>query len=92
MADIQKVQRLGDVDMVGDERRTWYVVEWKDDQRNSRSFVGESGAQCAKIIEGLNVAVSDIVQYCILSTAETDRMEVIEYIVSGNSRLDWFLS
>jgi hypothetical protein len=84
MADIQKVKLIGDVDMVGDERRTWYVVEWKNEQGKGEFMVD---AEHTPIIANLECPESDMVRYCILSPVGADISEIRDYIASGNSRL-----
>lgn len=87
MADISKVKLLGDLDIVSDERRTWYVVEWKNENGDPECAVSDSVSERAHIIASLDTAESDIVYYTILSLVNNDCLDVKEYVSSGNSRL-----
>lgn len=84
MADINKVKLLGDVDMVSDERRTWYVVEWKDADGKGDFLVD---GELTPIVAHLSCGESDMVRYCLLSPLDSSIEELRDYIAAGNSRL-----
>jgi hypothetical protein len=86
MAELSKVKLLSDLDMVGKERRTWFVVEWKNAE-GSGEFAVES--EHFPIVAHLNCAESDMVRYALLSPMGVDREEVIGYLSAGNTRLDY---
>lgn len=86
MADIEKVRMIKVFDMVSDERRSWYVVEWKDANGNGEFLVD---SEMFPVVTQIDCAESDMVCYLLLSHVGSSIDEVRGYIAAGNSRLNW---
>jgi hypothetical protein len=86
MADLEKVRMISVFDMVTDERRSWFVVEWKNADGVGEFLVG---GEHFPIVAHIECAETDMVRYLLLSHVGASIEEVRDYIASGNSRLDW---
>jgi hypothetical protein len=89
MADIKKVQTLSALDIVTDERRAWFVVEWKNAFGDPECAVCVDGPSRDNIIASLDADESGIVRYEILAPVGMDREDIAGYVSGGNSRLTW---
>lgn len=85
MADIDKVRLLRVFDMMTNERRSWFVVEWKDGEKVE--FLVD--AEMFPIVAHVDCDESNMVRYLLLSPVGATVEEVRDYIAAGNSRLTW---
>jgi hypothetical protein len=85
----REVKKLSAVDVVGEERRTWFVVEWMDSNDCGWHTVYHTAKDRDQAAKQVPDGVKEIVQYEIVALPYQSISDIDAYISSGNSRLTY---
>lgn len=83
-----EIKTLPALDIVGIERRTWYVVEWQDKPSSAWCEVFKTQADRDTYVKNLREGSENVTVYELLTPDGFSIDEVERYIFSGNSRID----
>lgn len=82
-----QIKTLSAIDLVSDERRTWYVVEWMDSHDKGWNSVHHSADERTEALSVIPTNAKEVIQYEILSPIHQSMEDIESYIMAGNSRL-----